>query len=282
MVRYDPDHESDDVLDQRRRRGPGGGGSLLQFIVVLLELVARRFGVVGVLVALLLLVGAYTLVGSVTVESAPPAQTTAPADEGAAFTGFVLDDIQATWTRRLDGYERAQLVLFRDSVPTACGFGSSASGPFYCPGDRRVYLDLGFFDALARLGGTGDFAAAYVIAHEVGHHIQNQANILGRTRGPDAVGATGNAVRVELQADCLAGVWAADADRRGLLEMGDLEEGLRAASAIGDDRLQQQQQGRVTPETFTHGTSEQRMRWFRRGLEQGTTAACDTFAAARL
>jgi uncharacterized protein len=179
-------------------------------------------------------------------------------------------------------------VLFRGAVPTACGTGQSAMGPFYCPGDYKVYIDLNFFDTLSRqLGAPGDFAQAYVVAHEVGHHVQR---LLGVTDKVDAMRgrvsqAQQNAlsVRVELQADCLAGVWTHHSQKgKGWLEQGDIEEAMTAASRIGDDALQRQSQGTVRPESFTHGTSEQRMRWFRRGLEQGRVAGCDTFAAQTL
>jgi len=283
LVRYDPDHESDDVVDRR------GAGRVLaipfRLVAGLLSWVGRRYGIVGVVVGLVVVGVGYALLtqsGPISGGPAGAEEEPGPPDERVAFVGFVLDDLQETWETKLDGYGRAKLVLFRDAVPTACGMGQSAAGPFYCPGDQQVYIDLDFFDALARLGGEGDFAQAYVIAHEVGHHIQNQANVLGATRGPDAVGPKGNAVRVELQADCLAGVWTASAKRRGLLEVGDVEEGLQAAAAIGDDRLQRESQGRVTPETFTHGTSAQRVRWFERGLSSGDVAACDTFAATSL
>jgi len=283
MVRYDPEHDSDDVVDRRGRRGrglPAGSGRLVSGI---LALVGRRFGIVGVVVTIAVLaIGFVVLQPDLPSPSGPKTTRDGPPDESEAFVGFVLDDVQDTWQEQLRGYSRAKLVLYRDLTSTACGLGQAAAGPFYCPADRQVYIDLGFFDALSRMGGTGDFARAYVIAHEVGHHIQNQANLLGRAQGPDAVGPAGNAVRVELQADCLAGVWAASANERGLLEVGDIEEGINAAAAVGDDRLQEQSGGRVRPESFTHGTSEQRARWFARGLQNGTTNACDTFAARTL
>ena len=180
-------------------------------------------------------------------------------------------------------YEPPRLVLFTGQVQSACGIAGAAAGPFYCPGDRKVYLDLAFFrDMERRLGAPGDFAQAYVIAHEVGHHVQHALGIIGRVdqlrRGMTE--AEGNAlqVRVELQADCFAGVWANRADAaRGILERGDIEEGLNAAAAVGDDRLQRRAQGVVVPESFTHGSSAQRVRWFRRGLESGDLRQCDSF-----
>jgi predicted metalloprotease len=172
-------------------------------------------------------------------------------------------------------------VLFTQATQSACGVGQAAMGPFYCPSDRKVYLDLSFFDDLARMGGPGDFAAAYVVAHEVGHHVQTLTGLSQRVSGArqraSEQDANALSVRQELQADCYAGVWGHYAGRKNLLEPGDAEEGLRAAAAIGDDRLQRQSQGRVVPESFTHGSSEQRMTWLRRGMETGRIEACDTF-----
>jgi hypothetical protein len=201
------------------------------------------------------------------------------------FMSFVLDDAQGTWAELMPGqYQDAQLVLFNDAVQSACGLGQSATGPFYCPGDRKVYLDLGFFRELhERFGAGGDFAQAYVLAHEIGHHVQNLTGTERRVRqlqqqNPGA--ANELSVRMELQADCYAGIWANATAQRDVLERGDIEEGLKAAESIGDDRLQRMQTGTVQPESFTHGSSAQRMEWFSRGLESGRPAACDTFAAA--
>jgi hypothetical protein len=175
------------------------------------------------------------------------------------------------------------MVLFREAVRSACGIAGSATGPFYCPGDAKVYLDLSFFDELRRrFGAPGDFAQAYVIAHEVGHHVQNLLGIEREVRRlqadrPDA--ANDLSVRMELQADCLAGVWGHSTAQRGILEEGDVEEGLNAAAAIGDDRIQRQMQGYVQPESFTHGSSQQRVEWFRKGLSTGDPDACDTFSS---
>ncbi|MCP5152503.1 MAG: zinc metallopeptidase [Chromatiales bacterium] len=220
---------------------------------------------------------------------APPS---AAENELAEFVSVVLADTEDTWNALFQAsgerYQEPRLVLFSGAVQSACGFAQSAMGPFYCPGDQKVYIDLSFYrDLRERHGAPGDFAQAYVIAHEVGHHVQNLVGISGKVHeARRRVGeAEGNAlsVRLELQADCLAGVWAHHADRvRNLLERGDVEEALRAASAIGDDRLQKQARGYVTPESFTHGTSEQRMRWFRRGLDAGRFDACNTFEGARL
>ncbi|WP_141591874.1 neutral zinc metallopeptidase [Myxococcus sp. AB056] len=206
------------------------------------------------------------------------------------FVSVVLADTEDTWPEVLAPvgvqYAQPRLVLFTDAVQSACGFQESAVGPFYCPPDRRVYLDLGFFDELdRRFGAPGDFAQAYVVAHEVGHHVQNllgisrQVQSLRGRLSPEEANAL--SVLQELQADCFAGIWAHHAQRqRQLLESGDVEEGLAAASAIGDDTLQRRAQGYVVPESFTHGSSEQRVTWFRRGLEQGTLEACDTFGDA--
>jgi predicted metalloprotease len=198
------------------------------------------------------------------VERAPVAPENAPQDELSSFVGFVLDDVQSTWAEMLgDRYRPAKLVLFTDVTQTGCGYGSAAAGPFYCPRDQNVYIDLSFYRQLReRFGAPGDFAQAYVIAHEVGHHVQNQLGLLGR------------GVETELMADCFAGVWAASARKRDLVEVGDFREALDAAAAIGDDRLQQQSGQAVNPETWTHGSSEQRMRWFSRGFEDGDPNAC--------
>ena len=207
-------------------------------------------------------------------------------------TGVVLADTEDTWNALLPQYGvqyvDPTLVLFSDVVQSACGTGESAMGPFYCPADQRVYIDLSFYDELSqRFGAPGDFAQAYVIAHEVGHHVQNLLGTAEKVHAAQqrAGQAEANAlsVRMELQADCYAGVWAHHASRsRQLLEAGDVEEGLNAASAIGDDRLQHMAQGRAVPDSFTHGTSKQRVHWFQKGLQYGTLEACDTFAARQL
>jgi len=216
----------------------------------------------------------------------PPAN-----DEARKFVGAVLADTEDTWNpifREMGrDYVEPTLVLFTGSYPTACGTGQSAMGPFYCPGDQKVYIDLGFYDDLARMSGArgdNDFAQAYVIAHEVGHHVQHQLGIADRVdaaqRGAREEEANALSVRLELQADCFAGVWGNKTAYQ--LDPGDVEEALAAATAIGDDRLQQKSQGRIVPESFTHGSSAQRVRWFRRGLDTGDVRQCDTFAADRL
>ncbi len=212
-------------------------------------------------------------------ESGPVATT--PEEETLVnFVSFVLDDVQNTWDGLVPQYDRAKLVLFRDATDSACGLGQSATGPFYCPADHKVYIDLGFFTELKRrFGAPGDFAQAYVLAHEIGHHVQT---VLGTDREVRRLQqsrpqqANPLSVRMELQADCYAGIWGHRAAARGQLDPGDVEEGLAAAAAIGDDRLTG---GRVAPERFTHGSSAERVQWFRRGLETGRVEACDTFAA---
>lgn len=215
---------------------------------------------------------------------APAGVPGAPTDEAGEFAAVILADTEDTWTaifaptgRR---YPPPTLVLFDDAVQSVCGMASSAVGPFYCPADSKVYIDLAFYRELAsRFGAPGEFARAYVLAHEVGHHVQNVLGIFEAVRSRRVDEATANdlSIRQELQADCFAGVWGYSAATRGLLEPGDLEDGLRAAAAIGDDRIQRQAQGYVTPETWTHGSSAQRVEWFRRGLDTGDINACDTF-----
>jgi predicted metalloprotease len=215
--------------------------------------------------------------------------TGVPADDPQAeFLSVVLADTEETWTEifraRGESYPAPTLVLFTQATQSGCGLGQSAMGPFYCPEDRKVYLDLSFFQELeTRFGAPGDFAQAYVVAHEVGHHVQtvtgNSERVSAARQRASERESNALSVRQELQADCYAGVWGHYAARRGLLEPGDAEEGLGAAAAIGDDRLQKQTQGRVVPESFTHGSSEERVRWLRRGLESGRVEACDTFGS---
>ncbi len=220
------------------------------------------------------------------------AQTPAGRDELAEFVSVVLGDTEDTWTAlfREQGkrYSDPKMVLFSGMTRSACGLGQAAMGPFYCPADHKVYIDLAFYDELrSQLGAPGDFAQAYVIAHEVGHHVQNLLGISDRVQDlsqkSSKTEANALSVRLELQADCFAGIWANRAHKaRDILEQGDIEEGLNAASAIGDDRLQRESQGYVRPDSFTHGSSDQRVRWFKRGLEAGQMSACDTFSAKQL
>ena len=239
--------------------------------------VGSRFGWKGILIALLV-VGAMTyggvcggdsmscLGGGSPGPNATQQETRPQNDELANFVGFVLDDVQKTWTEKLRGYETTRLVLFRDQIDSACGTASSAVGPFYCPIDHKVYIDLTFYEQLRRqFGAPGDFAQAYVIAHEVGHHVQNLSGKLGKGEV--------HQIDVELQADCLAGAWAQDAEKRQLVEVGDIDEALNAAAQIGDDTIQRKTQGRVQPETWTHGSAAQRSSAFKKGY-QGGAAAC--------
>lgn len=243
-----------------------------------------RLGIGGVVILLVLSLifkkDFLSLLGGGTGEAAPAgagAVESTPEEERLVdFISFVFDTAQSTWTTILaqDGarYSPARLVLFRDAVQSACGYAQSVTGPFYCPGDYKVYIDLGFYDELSRrFGAPGDFAQAYVLAHEVGHHVQN---LLGLTSGGRV--SNDQSVRIELQADCFAGVWGNHMRRAGLLESGDVDEGLGAAAAVGDDRLQRMSTGSVSPDAFTHGSSAQRASWFRRGLETGSPQSCRT------
>jgi uncharacterized protein len=281
-MRWRGERESDQVEDRRGMpvaRGGiaiGGGGLLL---LLVLSLITGQNPL-----ALLEVVSGPP---QSSVEPGPVGQSGAPADEEGRFASVVLASTEDVWEKQLPPrgvtYRRPTLVLFSDRVESACGLGSSAVGPFYCPLDGKVYLDLTFFADLTRqFGAPGDFARAYVIAHEVGHHVQNLLGISDavanarRRQSPEEANAV--SVRLELQADCFAGVWGHDAGRdANLLEPGDVEEGLAAAAAIGDDRLQRRSQGYTVPETWTHGSSDMRVRWLRRGLDTGSLEACDTF-----
>ena len=265
---------------QDLRGGGGGMGVPLGIGGVLVLLVGswltgvNLFDVVG---------GGSSASVSETAESRP-ASSTPQEEQLVDFVDAVTGDIQKTWSSRVASYQPTQVRLFRNSIQSACGLAGAASGPFYCPGDRKVYLDLGFFEELKRrFNAPGDFAQAYVIAHEVGHHIQNLTGVLERE--PFNGNANERSVRVELQADCYAGVWGYEAAKPGSyaagrveLDAGDVEEAMNAASAIGDDTLQRKSTGRVVPESFTHGSSAQRVAWFKRGMENGDPKACDTFA----
>jgi len=280
-VRRESGRRSENIEDRRGMRVPGGiaGGGIG---VVVIALIAMFFGVDPRVILQ-------------DAGSPQPSQTGAPVDPAQDrvkdFVSVVLADTEDTWSEifRRGGaqYQQPRLVLFSGAVQSACGYAQAAVGPFYCTGDQKVYLDLDFFQTLEkRLGAKGDFAQAYVIAHEIGHHVQNQLGISTKVaqaaqRGGE-VQANRLSVRQELQADCFAGIWANHANRtRHVLEAGDIEEGLNAASAIGDDRLQMQARGYVAPESFTHGSSEQRVGWFKRGLESGELSACDTFKTGK-
>jgi predicted metalloprotease len=288
-MRWERGHESPDVIDRRGEDDGAGMGGLLWLLPWLLR---SKFGWLVLLVG-----GAYYLWSGALGGGAQRAAHEAPtgpatnADQAKVeFVSFVLDDVQQTWSdsfrQRGATYPHAKLVLYTDSTSTGCGYGDAATGPFYCPADKRVYIDLGFYRELAgKLGARGEFAQAYVIAHEVGHHVQTLLGTSDRVheaRGSDQRGAAGMSVRLELQADCFAGIWAHSTARRDLLEKGDLEEAIGAAAAIGDDRLQRLARGTVNPEKWTHGSSEQRTRWFRRGFQGGRIENCDTFGATPL
>ena len=286
-MRIDDQRGSENIED-RRGMGPariGKGGLGIGTIVLALGI--SYFTGVNPLTILNLLTG----VQSMTETSAPSESgpVGAPQDQLGRFASIVLADTEKTWRNLLGPqYEDPRMVLFSGAVQSACGTTSSAVGPFYCPNDRRVYLDLAFFDEMAhRFGATGDFAQAYVIAHEVGHHVQNLFGVAEKVhrlrRQVSEVEGNALAVRMELQADCYAGVWGHHAKReRNLIEPGDFEEGLRAAAAIGDDQMQKMSRGHVQPESWTHGSSEQRMTWLKRGLESGDPSICNTFDTKRL
>ena len=286
-MRWQGQRQSENVED-RRGLGPAHIGGGLGLGGIVLVLAVSYFTGVNPLTLLELMSGLQSTTQP-SIESVPtgPVQ-----DEIGRFASVVLADTEDTWRQLLPGtgrqYENPRLVLFTGAVQSACGATSSAVGPFYCPQDRKLYLDLSFFKELSqRLGAPGDFAQAYVIAHEVGHHVQNLLGIAEKvSRLQRQVGdAEGHAlsVRMELQADCLAGVWGYHAKReRDLIEPGDFEEGLAAAAAIGDDRLQHMSRGYVQPETWTHGSSQQRTTWLRKGLETGNPDACDTFSSQQL
>ncbi len=278
-MRWTPGGSREDIEDRRDDGGGGGGFSFVR----------PRVGIGG-----LLLLGVLSFVfkrdlitpflggGDAPVAStADPARTQAEQPQ-VEFVTFVFNDVQKTFTQTVPNYQRTKLVLFRDVTQSACGTAESATGPFYCPGDAKVYIDLGFYDELSqRFGAPGQFAQAYVLAHEVGHHLQNLLGIERKVRqmqqqNPSQENAL--SVRMELQADCFAGVWGRSTQERNLLESGDVEAGLGAAAAVGDDRIARMSGSRIAPERFTHGSSAQRVQWFKRGMSEGTLQACDTFA----
>jgi hypothetical protein len=275
-MRLDDDGDRSNVEDRRGSRAGAGlklglGGTLA---LVALSLVFKQ--------DMFALLGASPAGGGAAMSEAEVRERAA-AEEGLERTAVAtFNDAQHTWAGAVRAYRPAKLVLFWDEIQSGCGGASAAMGPFYCPADEKVYLDLGFYRELAtRFGAPGAFAQAYVVAHEVGHHLQNVIGVARKVRDaqerdPDARNAL--SVRMELQADCLAGVWGRAAKDRNLLDPGDVEQGLAAAAAVGDDRIQKAATGRVHPEGFTHGSSEERMRWFRKGLESGDPDACDTFA----
>ncbi|HWR13838.1 MAG TPA: neutral zinc metallopeptidase [Terriglobales bacterium] len=283
-MRWSPGGRSSDIED---RRGGGGMGGLRM---------GGGLGLGGIVILLLLSFvfkkNFFTLLS--TDQAGAPTTQSNPVDDPAEepqvqFVSFVLDDAQKTWTgilaeRGVD-YPRAKLVLFRDAVQSACGVAESASGPFYCPGDQKAYIDLSFYDELKqRFDASGDFAQAYVLAHEIGHHVQNVLGIERKVRAamqqnPSSRNAL--SVRMELQADCFAGIWGHSTEQRNILEAGDVDEALNAAAAIGDDRIQKMSGRGVSPDSFTHGSSEQRAYWFKQGFQSGRLEACDTFNSSR-
>jgi uncharacterized protein len=292
-MKWDDKGPSQDLEDRRGESSGGGGG---------FRLGGGRLGIGGFLVLLVLSVVFKTDLtgalgggeGGLPMPSAEPAggsaaapiQTTEAEEELKKFVSFVLDDAQQNWTQIFAAgnaqYPRARLVLFRDQVNTGCGGAQSATGPFYCPADQKVYIDLGFYDELRRrFGAPGDFAQAYVLAHEIGHHVQNVLGTERKMRQLQAQnpGARNElSVRLELQADCYAGIWGRHAKEAGRLEAGDIEEALGAASAVGDDRIAEMTGSNIRPESFTHGSAGQRMTWFRRGFDTGRMDACDSFS----
>ena len=288
-MKYDPNYQSSDVEDRRGESGGGGGRGLVG--VVLWLLLRTRYGWIVVVLLVIGYVAAQQLglTGAASPSTPAPAHSTslAPGDTDAHFVAFVLDDAQHFWEATLPArgvsYRHAKLVLFTDQYPTGCGTGDAATGPFYCSADEKVYIDLGFFRVLStQLGAKGQFARAYVVAHEVGHHVQKLLGTSAQQERGHVVGESGGSVRLELQADCYAGVWASSAGERGLLERGDIESAMDAASRIGDDVLQREETGRVRPEKFTHGTAAQRLRWLKRGYDSASMTQCDTFGASTL
>jgi len=288
-MRWTPGGSSDDVEDRRDDDSGGGGGGF--------GFGGMHIGIGGVVVLFILSLifkqNFFALLGG---GGGSPAPTTVyrpnvARDEAekplVQFVTFVLNDTQKTWEESLPQqaavpYHHAKLVLFRNETYSGCGGAEAATGPFYCPADEKVYIDLGFYDELKRrFGAPGEFAQAYVLAHEIGHHVQKIIGVENKVRqlqnaNPGAVNRL--SVSMELQADCFAGIWAHSTQQRGLLEQGDIESALHAAAAVGDDHIQQMTRGRVQPETFTHGSSEQRMNWFNKGLNSGSIAACNTFS----
>lgn len=287
-MRWQRGYSSDDVDDRRGQQpsSAGMGGAPIGILFFLF----RRFGIPGVLVGGLALYFMGGLNGVEPSSSLQSGEHAAANSEAVQFVSWVLDDVQSSWQQafaaRGQTYQKARMVLFSGATQSACGLGQRAMGPFYCPGDQKVYLDLAFYNELrSRFGKPGDLAQAYVVAHEVGHHVQHllgtDARVSRLSRSAQQ-GEDGASVRLELQADCYAGVWANSTHDRALLESGDLEGALEAAASIGDDRLQKEATGTVQPEKWTHGSAQERARWFKRGFELGRMEACDTFGAGSL
>jgi uncharacterized protein len=288
-MQWTPGGVSDDIED---RRGDSGGGPSFGGY-------GPHLGIGGTIIVLILSFifheNLFTLFSSAGGADTAPPETSQPTrartadanDKQLQFVSFVLDDVQHSWQTLLPAqtstaYRHAKLVLFRDEIQSACGRAQSATGPFYCPGDEKVYIDLSFFDELrTRFKAPGEFAQAYVIAHEIGHHVQKILGIEAKVQRLRQNPAEANplSVKLELQADCFAGVWGRATEQRNIIDQSDIESGLQAAAAVGDDRLQKMATGRVSPESFTHGSSAQRTQWFQRGLDSGQISACNTFGA---
>ena len=281
-MRWTPGGLSSDVEDRRGQSGGGLGGGgglgLVGFIILLVISLVTGRNYIGAFLS--------SGGGGSPVQQSAPRAASPQDDRSAQLASFVLGDAQNTWTKILAQenitYPRAKLVLFNNYTRSGCGAAQSATGPFYCPADQKVYLDLGFWNQLRQYGASGEFAQAYVIAHEIGHHVQNVIGIERKVRVMQQQNPAARnriSVAVELQADCFAGIWANSTQQRQILEQGDVQSGLQAAAAVGDDRLQKMSQGYVTPDSFTHGTSAQRMSWFNRGFNSGQIRDCNTFAA---
>jgi predicted metalloprotease len=287
-MRWTDGGESNDIEDRRDESGGGGGGGF--------GFGGMHIGIGGALILLVLSLifhqnffallggGGGQSVQSSPATSGPPNTARDNAEKPLVdFISFVLDDTQKTWAEILPQqsnrqYHKAKLVLFRNYTQSGCGNAESATGPFYCPSDQKVYIDLGFYDELKqRFGAPGQFAQAYVLAHEVGHHVQNILGIERQAEQGSRQGANSSSVKLELQADCFAGVWAHSTQQRGMLEQGDIQSALGAAAAVGDDRLQKMSTGHISPDSFTHGTSQERQKWFTAGFNSGNISSCNTF-----
>ena len=288
-MRWRDTDRSSNIEDRRGQQMASAGvpsALLLRFLPFLLRTKLGRVVLLigGIYIAFQYFTGGLSLDPSAQshLSQSQSSSTTAVQDENAQFVAAILGTTETVWGQLLKGqYREPKLVLYRNMTSTGCGMGQAQSGPFYCPADSKVYIDLSFLDELKTLGAAGDFAFAYVIAHEVGHHVQNLLGINQKVsqaqRSSSKKQANQLSVALELQADCFAGVWGQHVQKQGLLEIGDVEKAMNAAAAVGDDRLQQQATGRVVPDSFTHGSSEQRMQWFNRGFQSGDPAQCNTF-----
>jgi predicted metalloprotease len=282
-MRWTPGGIGSDVEDRRGQSGGfgigGGGIGIVGFVVLLIISLITGRNYIGAFLS-----GGG---GNIPQQSAPPRAASPQEDRSAQLASFVATDTQNTWTKILANedirYPRAKVVLFRDYTQSGCGVAQSATGPFYCPADQKVYLDLGFWDELGRFGASGDFAQAYVVAHEIGHHVQNVLGIERQVRALQRQNPRAQnqlSVMMELQADCFAGVWGHSTADRQMIDQSDVASGLQAAAAVGDDRLQRMSHGYVSPDSFTHGSSQQRVGWFNRGFKSGDPNQCNTFEAS--